>query len=81
MIRVTDGSFNKKGYIPSVQGISVGSTKDELINIFGEPDRDPYDDTYGCPGTGEIGLFGYRNIGFWVCSNNKIYLIDIPSPY
>jgi len=80
-IRLYDTDFNKNGNIPSINGISIGSTKEELVNSFGEPKFKQKHQS--CPSDENMNngaiTYSYEGINFWVCDcNNLIYLIDIP---
>ena len=78
-IRLSDDDFNKAGYIPFVGGVSIGSTESQLQSYFGPPVST--DQHYTGPATladPTTTTYTYGKISFWVCSNNLVYLIDIP---
>jgi len=82
-MRVYDDQFNQSGRVPSVRGVSIGGTLDQLLDRFGDP-KD-ISSNQGCPPLDEDGgtratAYSYDGIEFWVCStSDEIYLIDIPS--
>lgn len=79
-LRLWDDDFNKDGYIPTLQGITIGSSESELLSALGEPISK--DEHSTCPeslSSTDTVTYEYDGISFWVCkANNLIYLIDIP---
>jgi murein DD-endopeptidase MepM/ murein hydrolase activator NlpD len=77
-IRLFDKEFNRRGYIPRIKNITIGSTGAELVNAFGQPTSK--DEHFTCPGHNHRATtFKYPGVSFWVCeANGLIYLIDIP---
>jgi hypothetical protein len=78
-LRLRDSDFNQDGYIPSVDGITIGSTSTQVNQAFGNaPDIDSHDD---CPNhldnPGSTTLM-YPGIRFWICDvNNLVYQIEV----
>ncbi|WPD24630.1 MAG: hypothetical protein SD837_08720 [Candidatus Electrothrix scaldis] len=83
--RLSDKSFNSEGILPSINGITIGSTRELLLKQFGEPLFK--DEHMGCPYNlhkepnytdVDAVTYYYNGISFWVCTENDlIYLIDI----
>jgi len=75
--RVSDRSFNQKGYIPgTTQGATIGITEEKLRQVMGSPLRSFQHST--CP-SGNTTSWFYNGISFMVCEKDKsVYLIDIP---
>lgn len=80
-IRLNDSGFNKDGFIPFLQGITIGSSEADLLRSFGQPLSK--DEHSTCPenlgSNRSTTTFKFNGISFWVCEANKlVYLIDIP---
>ena len=78
--QLSSSEFNKEGYIPKVNNITIGSTLDELIKSFGKPKNTS--ESNSCPGSTsknvQATIYTYKGISFLVCKNeNKIYQIEI----
>ena len=78
--RISDENFNKSRFLPSYKGVTIGSTKADLLATLGEPARK--DESYGCPASKssnpKVDEYYYEGISFWICeTNNLVYLIDI----
>ena len=78
-MRLFDSDFNSSGYIPSIKGITIGSTSEMLIAKFGHPLKTQKH--YTCDFNKEnlrAYTYFYDGIYFWICAcNNLIYLIGI----
>jgi N-acetylmuramoyl-L-alanine amidase len=80
-IRLSDSNFNKDGYIPLLQGITIGSTETQLLQSLDQPLSK--EEHFTCPenlgNNRRTTTFKYSGISFWVCEDNKlVYLMDIP---
>jgi hypothetical protein len=75
--RFWDSNFNKSGLLPSFRGITIGTTKQDVLTSMGKPQREQK--SLGCSGIGsETVTYYYPGISFSVCENGLVYMIDIP---
>lgn len=79
-IRVSDEQFNADRRL-SIGGtnLSLGASVFDLMKYAGRP-RD-IDGHLTCPSSIADGMaytWSYDGISYWICGNNKIYLIDVP---
>ncbi len=80
--RLHDASFNSNKFLPSVQGITIGSSVDQLVEAMGQPIRIKEHST--CPDFGDPKVtskarsYVYEGITFWICEANQlVYNMDI----
>lgn len=76
--RLYDKDFNKKGYIPNYQGVSIGSSLNQILSYLGEP-LSKYSHQ-SCPQPNNEAIsYNYKGISLCYCEKtNKVYWIDIP---
>lgn len=79
-IRLDDSAFNERSLIPLVRpGVGIGVSKTDLVTAMGKPASTM--EHFTCPSTvGDVKTvtYSYTGIQFWVCTNSRVYLIDIP---
>lgn len=76
--RLIDKNFNQDKFLPSYNGVTIGSQVSELIRLYGDPIHK--DEHNSCPFSDDRATtYYYDGISFVVCEVNQlIYGIDIP---
>ena len=76
-IRLQDINYNQGGFIPAINGITIGNTESQMIGVFGQPDFS-YEGTYG---NEDFISYSYNGFEFWARPKNKlIYSLTISAP-
>ena len=78
-ISLFDADFNDRGLLPNVrQHAGIGATASVVMSAFGQP-ISKRRNSFCAPQLSDVTatIFNYPGIDFWVCSNSKVYEIEI----